>query len=139
MLNDSLNAHRSAAVTFLKYLESKSDCAIFLTPVDWQALKLFDYPKIIDTPMDFSTIRKKLESNTYGSITELLDDVQLIYANCKLYNEEGSDIYKMSERMEECTKAEVKKRFGADLKYGQKSNSWKELNSQRLDLQEFDE
>ncbi len=32
----------------------------FLAPVDYLALKLLDYPRIVKQPMDFGTIRKKV-------------------------------------------------------------------------------
>ena len=50
--------------------------------------------------MDLSTIKKKLNSNKYASKQEFISDVQLIWANCKLYNQEESTIYKAADKME---------------------------------------
>ena len=43
----------------LKALWKNKDSAPFRTPVDFKRLGLFDYPIIIKTPMDLSTIKKK--------------------------------------------------------------------------------
>ena len=37
----------------------------FLQPVDWQAMNLLDYPKVIKEPMDLSEVEKKLTENKY--------------------------------------------------------------------------
>ena len=35
----------------------------FLEPVDYVALNILDYPKIITQPMDLGTVKKKLDDN----------------------------------------------------------------------------
>jgi len=40
--------------------------------------------------MDLGTVKKKLRGNKYKSISDALDDINLIWSNCKLYNQEGS-------------------------------------------------
>jgi hypothetical protein len=42
--------------------------------------------------MDISTVKKKLGNVEYTSLQEVLDDIQLIWNNCKRYNIEGSVI-----------------------------------------------
>ena len=139
MQNSLLPEEQAKLVPLLKTLDSNINAIYFREPVAWNELKLFDYPKIIEHPMDFSTIRSKLDQQQYTSIETVLDDVQLIYDNCMLYNEEGCDIFKMALRMEELTRSEVNKAFGSGCRYGQKSKAWKELQNQRLELEEFDE
>ena len=39
--------------------------------------------------MDLNTINRKLRENRYQSVEEVLDDIQLIWDNCKLYNQQG--------------------------------------------------
>ncbi|CAM0912656.1 unnamed protein product [Alopecurus aequalis] len=46
----------------------------FLQPVDVVGLQLDDYHKIITKPMDFSTIRNKMEGNEYNSVREIYSD-----------------------------------------------------------------
>ena len=43
-------------------LINKQETAPFREPVDWRALELYDYPKIVTRPMDIGTIKRKLES-----------------------------------------------------------------------------
>lgn len=52
--------------------------------------------------MDFGTIKKKLNNNAYDSGTEFLDDVELVFQNCKSYNKPGSDAYVMCDAVTEC-------------------------------------
>lgn len=59
---------------------------IFHEPVDPEALQIPDYPDIVKNPMDFGTIKKKLNNYAYRNGQEFLDDVGLVFANCILYN-----------------------------------------------------
>ena len=81
----------------------------FREPVAWEELKLFDYPKIVQRPMDFSTLKTNLMNGMFGTYEEFLADLQLIWDNCKLYNMAGSEIYKMAERQEKLTRRELQK------------------------------
>lgn len=47
---------------------------------------LTDYLSIVKHPMDLSTVNKKFKDERYGGVEEALDDVQLIWDNCKAYN-----------------------------------------------------
>lgn len=58
----------------------------FRKPVDWKSFGLVDYPTIVQKPMDISTVRSKLAGNCYNVVEDCLDDIQLIWDNCKLYN-----------------------------------------------------
>ncbi len=40
--------------------------------------------------MDLSTVKQKLDENKYVLLSDALDDIQLIWDNCKLFNLEGS-------------------------------------------------
>lgn len=50
--------------------------------------------------MDLGTIRKKLEKKEYKFESEVRGDLELVWKNCKDYNQPGSEIYKAAERME---------------------------------------
>ncbi|EDV21222.1 uncharacterized protein TRIADDRAFT_60216 [Trichoplax adhaerens] len=56
----------------------------FLKPVEENHAP--GYYDVITNPMDFSTIRKKLESGAYGNYRDFNDDMELIKTNCHLYN-----------------------------------------------------
>jgi hypothetical protein len=40
--------------------------------------------------MDLSTVKSKLDKKVYNSVEDVMDDIQLIWNNCKTYNLEGS-------------------------------------------------
>uniref|UniRef100_A0A803SNZ4 Pleckstrin homology domain interacting protein n=1 Tax=Anolis carolinensis TaxID=28377 RepID=A0A803SNZ4_ANOCA len=74
------------------------DSEPFRQPVD--LLEYPDYRDIIDTPMDFATVRETLEAGNYESPMELCKDVRLIFSNSKVYTPcKRSRIYSMSLRL----------------------------------------
>ncbi|GFO11518.1 chromosome 11 open reading frame 30 [Plakobranchus ocellatus] len=62
----------------------------FTFPVD--PLDAPDYYTVVQRPMDFSTMRKKLETNQYNCFEEFQSDMDLIRSNCYLYNSEGTRV-----------------------------------------------
>eukprot|EP00475_Leptophrys_vorax_P030560 TRINITY_DN4587_c0_g1_i1.p1 TRINITY_DN4587_c0_g1~~TRINITY_DN4587_c0_g1_i1.p1 ORF type:complete len:391 (+),score=85.69 TRINITY_DN4587_c0_g1_i1:217-1389(+) len=66
---------------------------VFAIPVDWVALKIPDYPKIIKNPMDLGTIRQKLTSGKYENIYEFQADVMLVWYNAKTFNPSGHVVH----------------------------------------------
>ncbi|KAJ8280899.1 hypothetical protein GJAV_G00060680 [Gymnothorax javanicus] len=59
-----------------------------------------DYLNIIDTPMDFETVRKTLEQDQYDNPIELCKDARLIFINAKAYTpNKRSKIYSMTLRL----------------------------------------
>ena len=46
--------------------------------------------------MDLSTVNKKFKEDRYDYIEEVLDDMQLIWDNCKKYNPEASWIHSVA-------------------------------------------
>lgn len=93
----------------LETISSDPNSIIFLHPVDYIAEGLYDYLSIVKTPMDLSTIKSKLKSSKYSSAQEVINDIMLIWRNCKIYNIEGSDIYKCAEYMEKLSKKIIEK------------------------------
>lgn len=65
---------------------------IFQTPVDPIKLGIEDYFDVIKNPMDFGTIKNNLNNNTYENITQFIEDMQLVFNNCELYNGIDSEI-----------------------------------------------
>lgn len=47
---------------------------------------LQDYYTIIETPMDLSTIKKRLENKYYEKASECVEDFNTMFSNCYLYN-----------------------------------------------------
>ena len=72
----------------------------FQTPVDAIKLNIPDYHKIIKNPMDFGTIKKRLENNYYWSAKECIKDFNTVFTNCYVYNKAGEDIVVMAQTLE---------------------------------------
>jgi len=81
-------------------LETEKNAGPFLFPVDWKKMGIYDYPQIVKKPMDLSTLKKNLQKRKYEYLEEFTADLQLIWHNCKTYNQMGSEIYKQAEAME---------------------------------------
>jgi len=65
---------------------------IFFEPVDPKKHKIDDYFDIIKNPMDFGTIKTRLNANIYQSPEEFYNDVKLVFSNCIQYNGTTSDV-----------------------------------------------
>ena len=55
-----------------------------------KAYGLLDYPTLIKKPMDLGTVNTKLNDGQYLYVEDMIDDIQLIWDNCKTYNLAGS-------------------------------------------------
>ncbi|GAB4831533.1 hypothetical protein Ancab_005545 [Ancistrocladus abbreviatus] len=72
---------------------------IFNQPVDPVALNLPDYFSIISKPMDFGTIKFKLDKNIYSVAEEFESDVKLTFSNAILYNPPSNDVHLMAKEL----------------------------------------
>lgn len=72
------------------FLKSQEECVDFLMPVDPDKLGIPSYKKIIKNPMDLKTMHMKLKKIKYESISQVLDDINLIWDNCRKFNQSGS-------------------------------------------------
>ena len=72
----------------LKTLWKFKDSEIFHKPVNPVELGIPDYFDIIKNPMDFSTIKRKLNNTVYRNCKEFTEDMELVFHNCILYNGE---------------------------------------------------
>ena len=85
----------------LQQLQKNRAAVVFLHPVDWKALKLPAYPKIVKNPMDLSTVEHKLKSGKYHKVRDFAKDVNQIWQNAHLFNQEGSDIHDWAAQLRE--------------------------------------
>lgn len=67
----------------------------FGVPVDPVLLQIPTYFDIVKKPMDFGTIRKKLDSNKYANADQLLKDAKQVFINCYLFNIPDDIVSKM--------------------------------------------
>uniref|UniRef100_A0A674BY35 Pleckstrin homology domain interacting protein n=1 Tax=Salmo trutta TaxID=8032 RepID=A0A674BY35_SALTR len=91
-------AWRGRSKELIDLLFQCEDSEPFRQPVDLEQYP--DYLDIVDTPMDFGTVRGMLRSGEYASPLELCQDVRLIFSNSKAYTpSKKSRIYSMSLRL----------------------------------------
>ena len=106
-----LNEDNIKLKSIIDSLEKDPRAFDFLVPVDYIAFGLTDYPVIIKKPMDLGTLKSNLKSGKFSSIGEFLDDLQLIWTNCKTYNMEGSEIWKLAQTLEKLSKKLIEKNY----------------------------
>jgi hypothetical protein len=104
----------------IRSLKKLKDATPFLQPVDPVALNIPHYPNIIKSPMDFSTIDRKLASSNpakpdsnpqnprYRNADEFITDVRLIFSNCVTFNGPDHAVSAMGKRVEEVFDKQVK-------------------------------
>ncbi|KAL6328319.1 hypothetical protein AAG906_034462 [Vitis piasezkii] len=74
----------------------------FMQPVDVEGLGLHDYYEVIEKPMDFSTIKNKMEAKDgagYKNVREICADVRLVFKNAMKYNDERRDVHVMAKTL----------------------------------------
>uniref|UniRef100_A0A667YEG9 Bromodomain and WD repeat domain containing 1 n=1 Tax=Myripristis murdjan TaxID=586833 RepID=A0A667YEG9_9TELE len=92
------DAWKDQCKSLLNYIFECEDSEPFRRPVD--PANYPDYHDIIDTPMDFGTVKKTLEEDRYENPVELCKDTRLIFANAKAYTpNKRSKIYSMTLRL----------------------------------------
>ena len=91
--NDELDKLVKQCHQVLKMLQKAPAAGAFLAPVDWKALKLPTYPKMVKHPMDLGTVEHKLGSGKYNSVSDFSADVNQVWENAHIFNQPGSDIY----------------------------------------------
>ncbi|KFK44178.1 hypothetical protein AALP_AA1G224800 [Arabis alpina] len=89
-------------VFILDRLQKKDTYGVYSDPVDPEELP--DYHEIITNPMDFSTLRKKLDSGAYASLEQFERDVFLICANAMEYNSADTVYYRQARAIQELAK-----------------------------------
>ncbi|KAL7144994.1 hypothetical protein ABFS83_07G049100 [Erythranthe nasuta] len=88
--------------TLLRQITQHEWAEPFMKPVDVIGLGLHDYYQVIEKPMDFSTIKSKMEAKDgtgYKNVREICSDVRLIFKNAMKYNEERNDVHVMAKSL----------------------------------------
>ncbi|CDY31874.1 BnaC07g15240D [Brassica napus] len=86
----------------LDRLQKKDTYGVYSDPVDPEELP--DYHDIIENPMDFSTLRNKLDSGAYASLEQFEGDVFLICSNAMEYNSADTVYYRQARAIQELAK-----------------------------------
>ncbi|XP_006302024.2 bromodomain-containing protein 9 [Capsella rubella] len=86
----------------LDRVQKKDTYGVYSDPVDTEELP--DYHDVIKNPMDFSTLRKKLESGAYATLEQFEQDVFLICTNAMEYNSADTVYFRQARAMLELAK-----------------------------------
>ena len=81
----------------LDHLAELDRGGMFKEPVDLEETP--DYLACIACPMDFSTMRKKVEAEEYSSIEAIEEDFLLVVSNCLTYNMEDTKFWRAGKRI----------------------------------------
>ncbi|XP_068656676.1 transcription factor GTE9-like isoform X2 [Aristolochia californica] len=83
----------------LKKLMNHEAGWVFKQPVDPVALNIPDYFDVISEPMDFGTIKSKLEKDLYVDVKEFVADVRLTFSNAMRYNPPSNPVHIMAKEL----------------------------------------
>ncbi|KAI4346481.1 hypothetical protein L6164_007374 [Bauhinia variegata] len=83
----------------LDRIQKKDTHGVFSEPVDPEELP--DYHDIISHPMDFGTVRKKLDAGVYTNLEQFEKDVFLICSNAMQYNAPDTIYHRQARSMQE--------------------------------------
>lgn len=96
---DDLPLHNAMLQDLLTEVMKHEASWPFLRPVLQKEVP--DYYDVISNPMDFGTIKYKLNMGEYMEDVQVMDDVALVFANCSTYNDSSSEIYSCALRLYE--------------------------------------
>ncbi|VFQ89641.1 unnamed protein product [Cuscuta campestris] len=118
-----------AALEVIKKVMKMDAAEPFNTPVDPIALGIPDYFEVIDTPMDFGTIRGNLESGVkYLNSEDVYKDVQCIWDNCYKYNNKGDLVLDLMKRVKKnFSKYWIASGLYSDYTHGVESSQTKDV------------
>lgn len=100
----------SVSGSFVK--EEMDDCLVLLEtmmkeeiagpfnqPVDWKALNLMDYPKIIKNPMDLGSIKEMLLCNSLANTEHFAEHIRLVFNNALTFNTDESHVAQFAKKL----------------------------------------
>ncbi|CAJ1971412.1 unnamed protein product [Sphenostylis stenocarpa] len=91
----------------LDKLQKKDTYGVYAEPVDPEELP--DYHDVIEHPMDFATVRKKLANGSYPSLEQFESDVSLICSNAMQYNAAETIYHKQARSIQELARKKFEK------------------------------
>lgn len=81
----------------LKSMEKRDPQQFFAWPVTDNIAP--GYSQIISNPMDFSTIKQKIDDNNYQTLNDFVDDFKLMCDNAMTYNHQDTIYYKAAKKL----------------------------------------
>ncbi|CAL9112930.1 unnamed protein product [Musa acuminata var. zebrina] len=98
-LGNSYSLLMKQCETLLKRLMNHQYGWVFNTPVDPVKLNIPDYFQVIKYPMDFGTIKTRIQLGRYSNPCDFVSDVRLTFTNAKTYNPPKNDVHIMADAM----------------------------------------
>ncbi|KAF1840942.1 histone acetyltransferase GCN5 [Cucurbitaria berberidis CBS 394.84] len=90
--------HFNTCRLFLYQIQGHKQAWPFLKPVDRDEVP--DYYTAITSPMDLSAMEERLEQGFYTTAKLLVDDLKLIFSNCRKYNDATTVYVKCASKLE---------------------------------------
>ncbi|KAI0383019.1 histone acetyltransferase GCN5 [Hypomontagnella monticulosa] len=90
----------------LSQIQNHKQAWPFLNPVNRDEVP--DYYKVIESPMDLSTMEERLHQDKYQVPKDLIDDLKLIFSNCRSYNADTTVYAKCAVKLEKYMKTLIK-------------------------------
>ncbi|KAG9454011.1 hypothetical protein H6P81_006915 [Aristolochia fimbriata] len=103
----------------LDKLQKKDTYGVYAEPVDPEELP--DYHEVIEHPMDFGTVRKKLATGVYSTLEQFEGDVFLICTNAMQYNAPDTIYFRQARAIQELAKKRFEKMKADEPKTAQKT------------------
>ncbi|KAK9747158.1 PHD-finger [Popillia japonica] len=94
---EDLPLHNAELQDLLAEIMKHKDAWPFVRPV--QKIEVPDYYDVITKPMDFGTIKYKLNMGEYTCDEEFMSDAVLVFENCNTYNDSDADVYRCGVRL----------------------------------------
>uniref|UniRef100_A0A4W5NJL7 Bromodomain containing 1 n=1 Tax=Hucho hucho TaxID=62062 RepID=A0A4W5NJL7_9TELE len=91
----------------LEQLQERDQALIFAHPVDIKEVP--DYLDHIKNPMDFSTMRKRIDDQAYSNLDDFESDFNLIIFNCMKYNSKDTFFHRAATRLRDQGGALIRK------------------------------
>ncbi|KHN78097.1 Bromodomain adjacent to zinc finger domain protein 1A [Toxocara canis] len=88
----------------------------FAAPVDVRDVP--DYYHIIKRPMDLRTMMNKIKQQLYDTPQQVVSDTRLMFDNCRIYNQHGSEICDCADKLEEFMEERFVQVMGTRLQNG---------------------
>ena len=100
---------RNKCLQIIERLAEKDISSVFLKMVDPIADGVPDYPKYIQNPMALNEVKSKLTSNSYKTVKDFEDDVELIWSNARTFNGVNSPVDCMAQECARIFRKKMKK------------------------------